>query len=86
MMHMIQTAIFLATKLLFLMEQKNKDAILNIIKQKHIAETREYIPITAKKNDLLMWNVIFVREIIKQDNRSNLFILYIINIIEPFKH
>ena len=57
---------FFSNEITFLMEQKNKDAILNIIKQKHIAETREYIPITAKKNDLLMWNVIFVREIIKQ--------------------
>ena len=34
--------------------------------QKHIAENKEYIPITTKKNDLMMWNVIFVREIIKQ--------------------
>lgn len=57
---------FFSNEITFLMEQKNKDAILDIIEQKHIAETREYIPITAKKNDLMMWNVIFVREIIKQ--------------------
>lgn len=57
---------FFSNEITFLMEQKNKEAILNIIKQKHIAENKEYIPITTKKNDLMMWNVIFVREIIKQ--------------------
>lgn len=57
---------FFSNEIAFLLEQKNKEAILDIIKAKHIEENKEYIPISTKKNDLLMWNVIFVREIIKQ--------------------
>lgn len=57
---------FFTHEITFLMEQKDKNSIINIIKQKHIEENKEYIPITTKKNDLLMWNVIFIREIIKE--------------------
>src|SRR5690348_7102390 len=57
---------FFSNEITFLLEQKNKDAILSIIKQKHLLENTEYIPIATKKNDLMIWNVIFVREIIKQ--------------------
>lgn len=57
---------FFSNEIAFLLEQKNKEAILDIIKAKHIDENKEYIPIATKRNDLIMWNVIFVREIIKQ--------------------
>lgn len=57
---------FFSNEIAFLLEQKNKEAILEIIKAKHIEENKEYIPISTKKNDLIIWNVIFVREIIKQ--------------------
>lgn len=57
---------FFSNEIAFLLEQKNKEAILEIIKSKHIEENKEYIPISTKKNDLIIWNVIFVREIIKQ--------------------
>lgn len=57
---------FFSNEIAFLLEQKNKEAILDIIKAKHIEENKEYIPISTKKNDLIIWNVIFVREIIKQ--------------------
>ena len=57
---------FFSNEITFLMEQRNKDAVLDIIKQKHVLEHKEYIPIATKKNDLMIWNVIFIREIIKQ--------------------
>jgi AraC-like DNA-binding protein len=57
---------FFSNEITFLLEQKDKQAILNIIKQKHCDENKEFIPTTTKKNDLMIWNVIFAREIIKQ--------------------
>lgn len=57
---------FFNNEITFLLEQKNKDAILSIIKEKHINESKEYIPVSTKRNDLLIWNVIYIREIIKQ--------------------
>lgn len=57
---------FFSNEIAFLLEQKDKQAILNIIEQKHKDENKEFIPIATKKNDLMIWNVIFAREIIKQ--------------------
>lgn len=57
---------FFSNEITFLMEQKDKQAILDIIEQKHRDENKEFIPIATKKNDLMIWNVIFAREIIKQ--------------------
>lgn len=57
---------FFSNEITFLLEQKDKDAILNIINQKHSDENKEYIPIATKKNDLMIWNVIYAREIIRQ--------------------
>ena len=57
---------FFSNKISFLLEQKNKDAIISIIEEKHKKELAEkYFPMTNKRHDLLIWNVIFIREIIK---------------------
>lgn len=57
---------FFSNELNFLFEQKNKEAILSIIIKKHEEELREkFFPLATKRNDLLIWNVIYIREIIK---------------------
>ena len=57
---------FFNNEISFLLEQKDKDSIISIIKEKHKKELIEkYFPITNKRHDLLIWNVIFIREIIK---------------------
>lgn len=50
----------------FLFQQKNKDAIISIILKKHKDELKEaFLPLSTKRTDLLIWNVIYIREIIK---------------------
>ena len=49
-----------------LFQQKNKDAIISIILKKHKDELKEkFLPLSTKRIDLLIWNVIYIREIIK---------------------
>lgn len=57
---------FFSNDVSFFFETKNKDALLNLIKDKHVEELQDNIPIITKRNDLLMWNVVFAREIIKR--------------------
>ncbi len=57
---------FFSNEIAFLLEQKDKNSILSIIRNKHNDELKEkFFPINNKRNDLLIWNVIFIREIIK---------------------
>lgn len=49
-----------------IIESKNKDNLITLIKQKHSWETMDKIPKATKKNDLIIWNAIFIREIIKK--------------------
>lgn len=49
----------------FLLELRAKPQIIYIIKQKHISETADEISIEDKKNDLIIWNAIYTREIVK---------------------
>lgn len=57
---------FFSNEFSFLFEQKNKEAIISIIVNKHKDELKEqFLPLSTKRNDLLIWNVIYIREIIK---------------------
>lgn len=52
-------------KISFLMKSKNKEEILNIIKEKHSSEIIDNVDKEHKKDDLIIWNAIYTREIIK---------------------
>lgn len=49
----------------FLIELRAKPQILEIVKQKHLVEIADEIPIQDKKNDLLIWNAMYTREIVE---------------------
>jgi len=49
----------------FLIELRAKPQILEIIEEKHLAEISENISIENKRNDLIIWNAMYTREIIK---------------------
>lgn len=48
----------------FLIELRAKPQILEIIEKKHLEEISEEISIDDKKNDLLIWNAMYTREIV----------------------
>ena len=50
---------------LFLLELRAKPQILEIIKEKHLEEISEKISIQDKKNDLIIWNAMYTREIVE---------------------
>lgn len=49
-----------------IIEAKDKNKLLSLIEQKHTWETTDKIPVATKKNDLIIWNAIFTREIIRK--------------------
>jgi AraC-like DNA-binding protein len=49
----------------FLIELRAKPQIFEIIKQKHISEISDEISIQDKKNDLIIWNAMYTREIVE---------------------
>jgi len=49
----------------FLIESKNIPKVLSTLKEKHIAEKENGQSISNKKNDLIIWNAIYTKEIIK---------------------
>lgn len=48
-----------------LLENKDKEKFIELTYIKHKEETKDKIPLNNKKNDLIAWNVLFTREIIK---------------------
>lgn len=46
-------------------DTRNRPAILYNIRQKHIGELRDVVPCELKRDDLLIWNAVFAREIIR---------------------
>lgn len=48
-----------------LMESKNKDEIIKIFKEKHQSEIIDEVDTEHKRDDLIIWNAIFSREIIR---------------------
>lgn len=49
-----------------LIESNDKEKLLNLIKQKHTWELTDKIPVSTKRNDLIIWNAIFAREVVKK--------------------
>lgn len=56
---------FFSYEVSFLIETKDKVKLLSLIEEKHTWEIQDNISTLTKKNDLLVWNVLFTREIIK---------------------
>lgn len=52
-------------------DTRNRPAILYNITQKHIGELRDVVSIDIKRDDLLIWNAIFAREIIRSGVTKN---------------
>ncbi len=61
----------------FLIESKNMPKVLSTLKEKHIQEKENGQSISNKKNDLIIWNAIYTKEIIRNGvARSALHPLY----------
>ena len=56
---------FFSSEVTFLIEKKDLSGLIKLTKEKHIEELKENIDIQVKKDDLMMWNVVFARETIK---------------------
>ena len=54
-----------SNKISFLMESRNKEEIIKIVKEKHKSEIRDDVDKEHKKDDLIIWNAIYSREIIR---------------------
>ena len=48
-----------------IMETRDKEKLLKLVKQKHSWEIQDNLSASTKRNDLLIWNVLYTREIIK---------------------
>lgn len=48
-----------------IMETRDKEKLLKLVRQKHTWEIQDSLPVSTKRNDLLIWNVLYTREIIK---------------------
>lgn len=56
---------FFSSEVTFLLEKKDLNGLIKLTKEKHIQELKENICISVKKDDLMMWNVVYARETIK---------------------
>lgn len=54
-----------SNKISSLMESKNKEEIIKIFKEKHQSEIIDEVDTEHKRDDLIIWNAIFSREIIR---------------------
>ncbi|MDO5517860.1 MAG: AraC family transcriptional regulator [Clostridium sp.] len=54
-----------SNKISFLIELHAKPEIIYIIQNKHKSEVEDGMPTADKKNDLLIWNAIYAKEVIK---------------------
>lgn len=57
---------FFNDEVFILIESKEKDQLLKLIKQKHTWELTDNIPISTKRNDLIIWNGIFAHEVVRK--------------------
>lgn len=49
----------------FFIKLRSKPQILHLIKQKHLVEISDEISIEDKRNDLIIWNAVYTREIVE---------------------
>lgn len=49
-----------------LIESKDKDKLIALIEEKHTWENTDNIPPATKRNDLIIWNAVFAREVIRK--------------------
>lgn len=54
-----------SNKISSLMESKNKEEIIRIFKEKHKSEIIDEVDTEHKRDDLIIWNALFLREIIR---------------------
>ncbi len=60
-----------------LIESNAKADILDLIRKKHLQELQEEVSFEHKKNDLFMWNVVYIREVLaKGTYKQNIHLLY----------
>lgn len=59
-------AYFFNNDVFTLIESKDKSGLIALIEQKHVWENTDKIPVATKRNDLIIWNAIFTREIIRK--------------------
>lgn len=52
-------------KVSFLIEFRNKEELINIVKKKHNSEIKDDVDKEHKKDDLIIWNALFSREVIR---------------------
>ena len=51
---------FFSPDISLLIESNSKANILDLIKKKHIEDLENNVPFQHKKNDLFMWNIIYL--------------------------
>lgn len=56
---------FFTNEITSILENKDLDKLINLTNSKHLDEKAQNISPLTKRNDLIIWNVIFAREIIK---------------------
>lgn len=56
---------FFNNDIFYLIEAKSKQEILILLREKHLKELQEGLAVIDKKNDLLIWNAMYTREIVK---------------------
>ena len=54
-----------SNKISFLIESRNKEEIIRIVKEKHKSEVSDDVDKEHKRDDLIIWNAVYTREIIK---------------------
>ncbi|WP_411170392.1 helix-turn-helix domain-containing protein [Clostridium sp. MB05] len=54
-----------SNKISLLMESRNKEEIINIVNEKHKSEVIDDVDKDHKRDDLIIWNAVFTREIIR---------------------
>lgn len=57
---------FFNNEVFSIIKMRDKNKLFELINRKHSYELMDSIPVTTKKNDLIIWNAVFTREIINK--------------------